>query len=120
MNPVDTLQWGHVFSDVETIYQIRHVDISAMLQWGHVFSDVETTGTMSNGVSVYECFNGATSFQTWKRRELNMDNGTYTALQWGHVFSDVETNKSTATKMRVNHMLQWGHVFSDVETSIRS
>src|ERR687896_699929 len=37
------------------------------------------------------CFNGATSFQTWKRcgRPTRKPRGG--ALQWSHIFSDVET-----------------------------
>jgi len=36
------LQWGHVFSDVETRKSSSAEGFAAMLQWGHVFSDVET------------------------------------------------------------------------------
>ena len=36
------LQWGHVFSDVETPFDEKYAFVGQMLQWGHVFSDVET------------------------------------------------------------------------------
>jgi len=36
------LQWGHVFSDVETSFAQTFIAGQIMLQWGHVFSDVET------------------------------------------------------------------------------
>ncbi len=38
---------------------------SRMLQWGHVFSDVEISAAISLTPKSF-CFNGATSFQTWK------------------------------------------------------
>ncbi len=61
-----SLQWGHVFSDVETLQASPAVRGYETLQWGHVFSDVETlTGVLLGRPTA--------------------------ALQWGHVFSDVET-----------------------------
>jgi len=60
------LQWGHVFSDVETPILMDNVKSREMLQWGHVFSDVETKGET-----------------IMSKRSIK--------LQWGHVFSDVET-----------------------------
>jgi len=36
------LQWGHVFSDVETLDENGFIPGTNLLQWGHVFSDVET------------------------------------------------------------------------------
>ena len=41
---IDTLQWGHVFSDVETGANTTKGKLITKLQWGHVFSDVETRG----------------------------------------------------------------------------
>ncbi len=87
----------------------------------------------------YSCFNGATSFQTWKLHGGSIREGEEISLQWGHVFSDVETAVSQWTRRpdrrasmgprlfrRGNSVslplssnsaaLQWGHVFSDVET----
>ncbi len=63
---------------------------SGGLQWGHVFSDVETILLLAQLLSV-NCFNGATSFQTWKRNWMEHLGFRPEALQWGHVFSDVET-----------------------------
>jgi len=84
------LQWGHVFSDVETLTPPAIVQHDEMLQWGHVFSDVETP----------------------EAAEIDLE---YMRLQWGHVFSDVETPE--AAEIDLEYMrLQWGHVFSDVET----
>ncbi len=37
------------------------------------------------------CFNGATSFQTWKPGSTPKTRCGRSLLQWGHVFSDVET-----------------------------
>ena len=85
------LQWGHVFSDVETNDFDYQIISDNRLQWGHVFSDVETSlptrplprlPSASMGPRLFrrgnqcriwhhkqkvESFNGATSFQTWKR-----------------------------------------------------
>src|SRR6266852_5628915 len=93
----EALQWSHVLSDVETRRpSTRHAPRTAMLQWSHVLSDVETCPNAdrrpdrSVGVelasmeprpfrrgndhprqraarAVWCSFNGATSFQTWKR-----------------------------------------------------
>jgi len=63
---LNQLQWGHVFSDVETKRQAERLIGNMGLQWGHVFSDVETANAIVT--VIYD--------------------GT---LQWGHVFSDVET-----------------------------
>ena len=65
-----SLQWGHVFSDVEISCTCQSRAISASLQWGHVFSDVE----MAQKGHVYD-------HQSAR-------------LQWGHVFSDVEIDIS--------------------------
>ena len=62
----EELQWGHVFSDVETRRLMSLQQKRYKLQWGHVFSDVETI------IEILTCTEKA-------------------QLQWGHVFSDVET-----------------------------
>ncbi len=36
-----SLQWGHVFSDVEMSLSLSFTQSITFLQWGHVFSDVE-------------------------------------------------------------------------------
>ena len=109
-----------------------------LLQWGHVFSDVEIPNIFFIAAVMYSPFNGATSFQTWKSRQMiarKLEYGPFNGatsfqtwkfpcprrehaskedLQWGHVFSDVEIwprMVSQASRER----LQWGHVFSDVE-----
>ena len=85
-----SLQWGHVFSDVEMTNYASPVNNGMTLQWGHVFSDVEmfvvppenqgqTVASMGprlfrrgntpaclRSARSGSCFNGATSFQTWK------------------------------------------------------
>ena len=61
----NTLQWGHVFSDVEIEITVGGVSHGAALQWGHVFSDVEMLQRLLGVLRRCE-------------------------LQWGHVFSDVE------------------------------
>ncbi len=42
-----------------------HVEEAITLQWGHVFSDVEIADEQLSGLTG-RSFNGATSFQTWK------------------------------------------------------
>jgi len=115
-----------------------------MLQWGHVFSDVETLSSLVfclrllcfNGATSFQTwrpsaparapratdcsFNGATSFQTWRRNGTGGDGAVWFVLQWGHVFSDVETGTRPEFSVGLFQMLQWGHVFSDVETKIVS
>ena len=60
------LQWGHVFSDVEMVASaVLHL-LDSQLQWGHVFSDVEMLAPANPWRRPAACFNGATSFQTWK------------------------------------------------------
>ena len=63
------LQWGHVFSDVEMRSRRKGpLCPYATLQWGHVFSDVEIHTQPYLSPDRLSCFNGATSFQTWKWR----------------------------------------------------
>ena len=83
------------------------------LQWGHVFSDVEIPMDV-NASDKVSCFNGATSFQTWKfaqhvnaGAQVRSFNGATSFQTWKLA---QETTKQTATAE-----LQWGHVFSDVE-----
>ena len=60
-------------------------------------------------------FNGATTFQPWKRPAGPTLADAGNRLQWGHDFSAVET--STRAGMKWHKMpLQWGHDFSAVET----
>ncbi len=84
------LQWGHVFSDVEIMSEVFKWAANASLQWGHVFSDVEMAGTRRKRRYARFCFNGATSFQTWKFYQTDSRCSYTCTLQWGHVFSDVE------------------------------
>ena len=42
------------------------------------------------GHKASSCFNGATSFQTWKSEARERARAAEEELQWGHVFSDVE------------------------------
>ena len=64
------------------------------------------------------CFNGATSFQTWKWDEILAEKRTLQELQWGHVFSDVEMAGAPVGPQLPGARLQWGHVFSDVEMTL--
>ena len=66
MNGNAALQWGHVFSDVETLVFAFIYSNTYALQWGHVFSDVETVEEGGRDARYNGRFNGATSFQTWK------------------------------------------------------
>ncbi len=86
-----TLQWGHVFSDVEITsrgdtYPPDRPAASMgprLFRRGNyiqaIFSDLVISG-----------FNGATSFQTWKWPGYHKAAPSHNMLQWGHVFSDVE------------------------------
>ena len=60
------LQWGHVFSDMEMARYNLKRPTPSQLQWGHVFSDMEIGQAGGKRGSSAPCFNGATSFQTWK------------------------------------------------------
>ena len=133
------LQWGHVFSDVEMVMgTAAKPKLCLWLQWGHVFSDVEIAmrtsvnngaGGASMGPRLFRrgnvpardsalpravCFNGATSFQTWKYPAQVFPERIPPMLQWGHVFSDVEMGPCRERRAP-DEPLQWGHVFSDVE-----
>ncbi len=62
-----------------------------VLQWGHVFSDVETLCACL-ALASSSCFNGATSFQTWKLdapvlacAALNSFNGATSFQTWKHI-----------------------------------
>jgi len=70
--PEISLQWGHVLSDMETLWEMLKKKHGSELQWGHVLSDMETI-----------------IFLTPRKWSL-------LTLQWGHVLSDMETS-STAT-----------------------
>ena len=110
------LQWGHVFSDVETkkraapSHRGRHASMGPRL-----FRRGNTT-KINKILNMTAGFNGATSFQTWKHNEAVKTVKFSARLQWGHVFSDVETGLS-GVNVLATFWLQWGHVFSDVETN---
>jgi len=137
-----SLQWGHVFSDVETTIMSRHCERRSLASMG---PRLFRRGNADHIVQVF-CqplgFNGATSFQTWKREILPASDSAEDKLQWGHVFSDVETallpaaaispiaasmgprlfRRGNARSFKKDSCsfgeLQWGHVFSDVETNV--
>ena len=108
------LQWGHVFSDVETFFYAINFIISFMLQWGHVFSDVETVGRGAKPLEFFELQWGHVFSDVETYSEEMVMSGVE-MLQWGHVFSDVETEYGGGVR-KCMAKLQWGHVFSDVET----
>ncbi len=60
-----SLQWGHVHSNVESPILRRGIAFDLMLQWGHVHSNVERNKSFSAFRFVW-------------------------VLQWGHVHSNVE------------------------------
>ena len=94
--------------------------ILTWLQWGHDLSAVETgQPRCSMGRRYRPGFNGATTFQPWKRRKVKLEESRGLLLQWGHDLSAVETR----LKKRVltpRDWLQWGHDLSAVETSMPS
>ena len=131
-----TLQWGHVFSDVEITERLGPLPSRLSFNGATSFQTWKWRA-LAGKLHLPYSFNGATSFQTWKSQwlmnlqrqaEASMgprlfrrgnDESTrlpiqITSLQWGHVFSDVEI-KSTGGMKDVEIFLQWGHVFSDVE-----
>jgi len=134
------LQWGHVFSDVETfhgeerVYGIRMASMGPRL-FRRGNSTIPAADALPfpsfNGATSFQTwkhltvellifvslrFNGATSFQTWKQWKTRSAVLKNVLLQWGHVFSDVETPLANVIGKSLV-ALQWGHVFSDVETT---
>jgi len=87
-----------------------------MLQWGHVFSDVETSNSPRNTGNQNDASMGPRLFRrgNWFASPMSRQNPK---LQWGHVFSDVETERQVSDDQGLAE-LQWGHVFSDVETCL--
>ena len=102
--------------------QLRPLTSQTMqsLQWSHVLSNVETASSPRCYTGHTTGFNGATSFRTWKRacriarcrergasmepRPFERGNGSQarqprwmTALQWSHVLSNVETYVTSGT-----------------------
>src|SRR5713101_6398099 len=87
-----------------------------MLQWSHVLSDVETRAGGAGAGSATASFNGATSFQTWKRWHWYDSRGS-----WGR-FNGATSFQTWKRLRRASGLLsalalQWSHVLSDVETT---
>ena len=134
----DPLQWNHIFSNVEILLARKQSVIDYMLQWNHIFSNVEMTdfesslntiGTASMEPHLFKrgnghrrsrltpnqaCFNGTTSFQTWKSPVKVWTLKMNARLQWNHIFSNVEISFETRFAKRFLR-LQWNHIFSNVE-----
>ena len=157
------LQWSHVLTNVERV-GVAELDelgdtasmeprphergksekpffVSALfqLQWSHVLTNVERWGRV-RAVSLFACFNGATSSRTWKG--LSLSGGRVwspTPLQWSHVLTNVERrrvagNGHAAKKASMEprphergkspifcrssrrKSLQWSHVLTNVES----
>ena len=87
------------------------------LQWGHVFSDVEIRTGPSRKNPLQACFNGATSFQTWKFRKQEYDSSVEGGFNGATSFQTWKLKKSSCDR-EFPFMLQWGHVFSDVEMPV--
>jgi len=111
------LQWGHVFSDVETrenrFFHVLQCEASMgprLFRRGNIWQNSRNSlrnicasmgprlfrrGNARHSTSTQrglpDCFNGATSFQTWKQKVAAKLEERAEKLQWGHVFSDVET-----------------------------
>ena len=134
-----SLQWGHVFSDVEIFFSARMASRFFILQWGHVFSDVEMSprpwicpwcvtlqwGHVFSDVEIGRCrgvpprglglFNGATSFQTWKSPPPRLQNREHCRSSMGPRLFRRGNRTGGRQKFCFFVFLQWGHVFSDVE-----
>jgi len=89
-----------------------------LLQWGHVFSDVETLPKMRPTETRWG-FNGATSFQTWRRPTETRTPTSRTRASMG---PRLFRRGDTLCPVRGGPLdeLQWGHVFSDVETRVNT
>jgi len=69
------------------------VRLRSTLQWSHVFSNVEIKADMEKIKRERARFNGATFFQTWKSALPRVQQAQNDALQWSHVFSNVEIGR---------------------------
>src|SRR5215510_7452102 len=69
----------------------------AGLQWSHVLPNVETKYGCDGCTGRSCCFNGATSFRTWKRLTIERYDGLLRELQWSHVLPNVETSSARPT-----------------------
>ena len=90
-----SLQWNHVFSNVEIIEPPPIKFKPDELQWNHVFSNVEILRVGRNGCNAEH------------------------VLQWNHVFSNVEMTPQICLIRFTVFSLQWNHVFSNVEIRSR-
>ena len=128
-----------LFRRGNSVYALNQYTVEMVLQWGHVFSDVETTAqngdstrrqTASMGPRLFRRGNSTNAAfvslapkasmgpRLFRRGNTASDMptlGNCNLLQWGHVFSDVETLRYDCLESQ-QKTLQWGHVFSDVET----
>ncbi len=141
MESSSTLQWGHRFTSVETIWEradgasVRTgfngatdlhrwkrgrgwAGIAGIwkLQWGHRFTSVETEYGGGFGLWLDMGFNGATDLHRWKPTVCGPWSLNQSTLQWGHRFTSVETKK-TYDYCHTVFKLQWGHRFTSVETA---
>ena len=66
MRAFSLLQWNHVFSNVEIFCREPSLKGGRVLQWNHVFSNVEIYQTQRQRDWAAASFNGTTFFQTWK------------------------------------------------------
>jgi len=76
------------------------IEILVLLQWGHVFSDVETNNTAELSDRVCGASMGPRLFRRGNLVALLSWARSLWLLQWGHVFSDVETRTSRLTARR--------------------
>ena len=115
-SPCRLLQWGHRLSAMETVPEpsLRQRQglasmgpspfgdgnptchqpatlILRLLQWGHRLSAMETWTCQSWSKPKWGCFNGATAFRRWKRRQREGATGGGTASMGPPPFGDGNT-----------------------------
>jgi len=96
------------------IIEVRMMRVNRTLQWSHVFSNVEIVLVAYHRGIQYSSFNGATFFQTWKCANCRADyRAPKAASMEPRFFKRGNAVRPVVYAARVE--LQWSHVFSNVE-----
>jgi len=135
-----SLQWSHVFSNVEIRFSKSHKSMKKGASMEPRFFKRGNRGRRGRGSGVCGCFNGATFFQTWKCFLCGSRPFNGSASMEPRFFKRGNTAPHKAAEIalrrfngatffqtwksfwRCKHfirieMLQWSHVFSNVEIS---
>ena len=113
---VNTLQWSHGLSTVETLGPALGVAgvVRASME-PRPFDRGNASGTASRFPRITS-FNGATAFRPWKLGQTIAISAISKRLQWSHGLSTVETGLLAHNLQAVAVKLQWSHGLSTVET----